>query len=852
MLTRGIALLRGSRGAQVALLLMCATTAACRGPSSQTSPAAASPTPNPYPPTWRFHTEEEWLVAQTVEAIGGMALFASGKSAPTPLVLRVTRAPLTDPLSPRRFTVTLAPGAFAIASLDVPIDDHIWSPKAYSAVARQFVPPGEPASGVGPANSDLPAALLDLRVETLERENRRISLALEKRPLDPRLNEEAALLLGAFALRESSWFFSDVRVALCRLAAHLAVARLGGDEAQTNVGRLAETALDVLALRQKAAVARLDAFVPSSSAEKAWSGALRVGATGDWRALSRPEQASLLERFLHVLALNERLDVTHGQKFIDRAGQERVADWRRLMLSGYGEMNVETCHRYGGWGLREEEGEVLAVWQAHAGSRIRSSEWIDALGMSPAQSPVVAEKGRPERIHVLDLGLWMSFERRAVLNQLRWDDRCLTEILGFDEAGRTQRQASAYDYGRLETYPLVAHEHVGDRASHEAAMTAASALVRAHPELVPAFEWVGLSLGTELGPPAKDLVAYALWFDPYSPFGTAFDAKGRTTNTSFRPLRVSDFKTVPPAQAEMAPYHYELRFRLAQSRGGRISDVNLEVMEPVYRDLAEYDGWALRALAEAAEKYKHPEDYRRYASRLCELNVESCYPLARWLVDRGELDEAAKVYRKWVADARDRVSVSNGVEWLANYEYDHGRRDEAFRLAREAASVYSATGLLTLARLLERTQQLPGAEHVFRDVFDRYETESQYLIGFYRRHVADARLRPGMRQLEHEVFPDGLVRDQASSRVSPPIDGVLIKGSSPTVAEARLQPGNVIVALDGYRVQNLRQYNWVRFLAPDDAPMNLAVWQGSGFADVRANPPQRWFDADFENYKPAP
>ncbi len=833
-----------------ALLLVLATTAACRREPSAPARAGASPTPNPYPTTWRFHTEEEWLVAQTVEAIGGIALFASGRGAPAPLVVSVTRAPLSDPLAPRRFTVALSPGAFDVSTLDLPIDDHIWSPKAYAAVARQLVGPGEPAPKAA-ATTGLPSALLDLRVETLERENHRISQALEKSPLNPRLNEEAALLLGAFALRETSWFFSDVRVPLCRLAAHLAVARLDGDDTATNVGRLAETALDVLALRQKVAVARLDAFVPASPAEKAWSGALRTGATGDWRILSRPETASLLERFVYLRTLNERVDPEHGQDFIDRGGHERVADWRRQML-GYGLVAVGTCNRYRGWGLLEDEAEVLGVWRAHRGVDLEPDDWIDALGMNPGASPAVAEKGRPERFHVLDLGLWMAFERRHVLNQLRWDERCLSQMFGLPEAARAQRKASAHNYGGLETYPLVAREHVGDPTSHEAAMTAASAFVRAHPELVPAIEWVELSQPTEHGPPAKDLVPYAIWFDPYSPFGTAFDAKGRTTNTFFRPLRVSDFKTVPPAQAEMAPYHYELRFRLAQSRGGRISDVSLEVMEPVYRDLADYDSWALNALADAAQKYSHPDDYRRYASRLCELTVESCYQLAHWLVERGETDEAAKVYRKWAAGARDRVSFANGVDWLVNYDYEHGRKDEAFRIAREAAAVYSADGLLTLARLLERTNDLTGAERSFRNVFDRYETATQYLIGFYRRHTDDPKLRPGMRKLEHEVLPDGFVRDLASSRVAPPIDGVLIKGSSPAVGEAKLQAGNVIVALDGYRVQNLKQYNWVRFLAPDDAPMNLTVWQVSRFIDVRANPAHRWFGANFENYTPDP
>jgi hypothetical protein len=184
------------------------------------------------------------------------------------------------------------------------------------------------------------------------------------------------------------------------------------------------------------------------------------------------------------------------------------------------------------------------------------------------------------------------------------------------------------------------------------------------------------------------------------------------------------------------------------------------------------------------------------------------------------------------------------------YDCDHGRKEEAFRLAREAAATYSGAGLGTLARLLERTGDLVGAERYFRAIFDRYESSPQFLIGFYRRHVEDPGLRSGLRRLEVEVFPRGLARARGEATPSPPEDGVLITGSSPSLAEAGLQPGNVIVALDGYRVRDLRPYNWIRFLSPHDAPMRLTVWAGAGVREIQAHPRERWFDATMENYRP--
>jgi hypothetical protein len=834
--------------ARIALALALLVSTGC---SRDKPPPTPTPTPIPYPATWRFHTEEEWLVAQTVEAVAGLALYASGRSGPASIVSSVSRAPLTDLLAPRRFAVRLVPGVFAVSEIELRIADHIWSPSAYADVARKLLPAPAQASETPPrqppARADLAAALLDLRVAVLERENRRISKALSLEPSSPTLHEQAALLLGVFALRETGWYFYDPRVPLCRIAAHLAVARASADAPITNDGRLAETALDVLAYRQKAAVERLGAFEPASRAERAWVGLLRMGATGDWRALPNPERASLLERFVYARALVERLDINQAADFVDRARREGVTDWRRLML--YGGVNVEACNTYRGWGVLADEAEMLEVWREHRGAALDPEVWLEAIQMDPAPSPVISEDaGRS--IEVLDLGLWMAFERRQVLNQLRMDDVCTRSLLGLDEQGRGQRKQTARDYGRLAVYPLLAREHTADPTTHAATMKQAAELVKRRPDLVTAAEWIGLSQPTPQGPPATDLPPYNIWFDPYAPIGTAFDPHNRAGNDSFRPFRVADFKSVRLAQAALAPYSHRLRWRVAQSRGGKMGNPGFDVIEPLYREFADYDAWALKDLVWYAGKFKKDDAYRRYATRLCGVLPDNCSGLADWLARRGEREEAAKAYRLWAAKARDRVGVANGISWLVNYEYDRGNKAEAFRLAREAAAVYSAGGLETLARLLEQSGDLTGAEREFRKMFERYETAGQYLVGFYSRHAHEPRLRPGMRRLEKEIFPDGLARMETSALKDPPTDGVLIAGSSPAAAAAGLKQGHVVVALDGYRVRTLPQYHWIRFLSPLTAPMALSVWETNRYLEIRAQPEDRWFGVPLENYRP--
>jgi hypothetical protein len=380
-------------------------------------------------------------------------------------------------------------------------------------------------------------------------------------------------------------------------------------------------------------------------------------------------------------------------------------------------------------------------------------------------------------------------------------------------------------------------------------MKAAAALLRRRPDLVTSVEWVGLSQPSAFGAPSPELPSYALWFDPYSPFGTAFDAVNRAGGEEFRPIRLSDFKTVPAVQAELAPYQYQLRWKLCQARGGRIGNPSLEVMESVYGEIAEYDAWALRALLGGAKKWSKPDAYRRYGTRLCELHLEQCYDLANWLVERKEDDAAAEIYRKWARGARDRVAVSNSVDWLVNYEYDRGRKQEAFRLAREAAGVYSHSGLTTLASLFERTGDLTGAETYYRKAWDRYKT-STALAWFYGQHRSEPALRAGIRRVERELFPKGLARLATAASPEPPKDGVLITEASPELHAARLKVGQIIVGLDGNRVRNVKQYCWIRWIAENDAPMILTIWDGERYLDVKVHPEDRSFGGGVDDYEP--
>lgn len=73
-------------------------------------------------------------------------------------------------------------------------------------------------------DSEYPLRLTNPLPEALTREDKRISEALTSNPLDPTAHEEAALLIGSFAMRQPEGAFADIKAELSAITAHLALA----------------------------------------------------------------------------------------------------------------------------------------------------------------------------------------------------------------------------------------------------------------------------------------------------------------------------------------------------------------------------------------------------------------------------------------------------------------------------------------------------------------------------------------------------------------------------------------------------------------------------------------------------
>jgi len=93
---------------------------------------------------------------------------------------------------------------------------------------------------------------------------------------------------------------------------------------------------------------------------------------------------------------------------------------------------------------------------------------------------------------------------------------------------------------------------------------------------------------------------------------------------------------------------------------------------------------------------------------------------------------------------------------------------------------------------------------------DRYD-DSTALTAFYRRQIdkGNASYKTKFDALTLKVFPKGLNKVSVATFSGPPEFGMQLKETNDELQRNGLAMGQVIVALDGYALQNKKQYNFV-------------------------------------------
>ena len=240
----------------------------------------------------------------------------------------------------------------------------------------------------------------------------------------------------------------------------------------------------------------------------------------------------------------------------------------------------------------------------------------------------------------------------------------------------------------------------------------------------------------------------------------------------------------------------------------------------------EYDVWAIEQAVAVTHDRQQWESYLR---RGCELSANLCITLGNRLQSLDEAPAVAAYEQAFASVTLDEVSVANSSEWLVFYYERTKQTEKARALAERAEAAGSRRGICTLARLLERRGDVMAAAPLFQSIETRYPASGtpSWAAFLYRRAIAnkDARFTEPWEQVRNRLFPSGMTAE--TPLVSAPSSGAQLNSESNQSRESGLQKGDIVVAIDGWRVDTVEQFQTVYEIGDQVSRHRVTVWRGA-------------------------
>ena len=742
-----------------------------------------------------YKTEHDWAIRQTALDIQEMAAFADRRSAQA--------LPSVLPPTP-------------------------WEPDAFRPIAAAAFGDAVSVSTTDPGVVELYPELTALDVPTLIESAKTVSQMLAANMRNPRAHESAALVIGAFALRDAADLFTDVRWALNRMTAHLAVARaLRGSDHAAPDGAIANIVLLALANHQSRALAELGALGSGSPPEpmNSWIRALHLRITHDWRALAEPSTASRLEKLEFFRARRLTVRRQRAQEHLTIVDEPLAADFARIAQdSGVG---VEDGHRFVMEALDMELDEAGRAYQ-----RIHGRPMPQSLGEALNHRAGRLIGDGPQ---VLPWGAWAEFYQRHIAMNIGMVDSHVRHRLGDHEGANTVKRQLDTRLATLTLFPLGTLRRTKGSYGTEADQSFYSdviALAAQAPELVPMRAWSFVEWRATYEPIPQRMPLGASWFGPATPH-VPFEA-------SERPRADQHLDELLAA----APHDTALLATLA------IGDGEAPLVKRARGLLAQHHDYDLRAL-DAALTHVDREELRIPLKRkACAISSRDCIALASSLLYFSN-DEpgAAAMYEQAFADPFiDALARAADSYWLTTYYHRIGQTSKAVVLAEQVARTGSGHGYFTRGRLYERVGNLDGAEKDFMINAQRYQDLEGLLAFYYRRVEVDGNQNYAARweKWRAEIFPNGM-QPEPATLAGVPQTGVFINRDSEFSRRSGIRAGDIVVGLEGWRVDNVNQYRVINFLK-DDPIVRLTISRGGQLIKVEAKSPTRLFGTQLETH----
>jgi hypothetical protein len=702
----------------------------------------------------------------------------------------------------------------------VPAGVKPWNPQLFVTFAReQFGPePSKPATE--PALADQYVPLANLTAVAVARASIAVSTALQQNLRSARAHESAALVLGAFGLREAADDLSDVRWVLNRMTAHLAIADAlrPVDGAMSVDGQLASVAFLGLANRSATALKALDGVPdrPPDAPLMAWKRALRMRLTHDWRVSHAPASALRIEKLEYFRARRKTLSTIRGGEEMSRLLEPAAVDFARIVQS---------------FSHGVEDGNTI-VEPAIAGELL---EWSEIYRLMhgrdlPAALPSDIMNVRAGRAMsrgeatVVRWGAWAEFfQRHAGMYAGEIDDHYRKSLGLHSAADDIKRKVDAL-IGHLTLFPVATARRTRGPGT-EADLThinAAIALTIRAPELVNYDFWRFLSRGSSYEVVKQAMPDPSKWFVPPSA-EVPYDAGLRAAELLARLPMPQVEALVAEASADVSLAAHALRPRPGYLPMARRIVAWLKAR-------GGYDLYAINTAVRWADTLTERIEWRRQG---CRLAISQCLSLARLLILAGDEAGAVQEYERAFRDpALDQVSLSNNSAWMVSYYERSGHLVRAEDLAQRSGRVGSEAGLQTLGAFYERRARLDEAAAVFERIAGRYRKASAPLAGFlYRQAVVakNPRFVGRWQVVERELFPGGL-QPLPEAMPAQPANAVWVDDITSAERRLRVQVGDLIVGVDGWKVENREQYDAVIAFTESHAIRKITLWRGMLFS----------------------
>jgi len=731
---------------------------------------------------------------------------------------------------------------------EVAVNDPIWSPAVYQSIAGELARTVGLRAGnhSGTGDTSLLVSLADGTAETIERQNQDLSSVLEADFSDPVLHEKAALLLGAFTLRDHSGHFFEIRSPLCRMTAHLTMAAfLNGTNAYGLDGQMAEAILLTLMGDQARALDRLQAIGTNETAALPMIRTLRARNTGDYRPLDKADKLSPIESVAWFSALSDSVNCTLAWTNLSDTQQQSIDFIRLANRGGY---SVEMGHQLLAVSIPLELQEIASVYQLSHHKKLTSRGLVQALNELPERCFTTDSNGAVQ-VRVIGWGQWADFLQRHLCHAVQHNFSFMQNLWGVPEGAKQFAAMCERNFGGLRLYPFVQRSICQDTNTYYQSVDAGAKVTIATPQLVPSdcWNWLCYPAGfATVSVPDTSFQLSGQWFNHNPLPGTVYDLSPRLhqPNLLIRPDIIGRLEQLH----ELAPFDTSVaNFILLRKFNNQ--PTHDQVMA-LYGPMLPYSATARQNVAGVAND--QPDQYEKLMLQAAELNPARYYSLGDYFLDHTNEDKAAFYIDKACASDPDSVRVSNYAVWRVKYYLKRGQTDKAREIADSASDVYSSCGLESEAVFQESSSNYDGAFEWYAKIEERYD-DSGPLLAFCRRYqteTGDTRFEAEMQKRLGKLFTNGIENVSLTNFQGLPADGVSIQAENDLLKSARLRAGSVIVAVYGVRVHNFQQYNYARELK-STPELDLIVWQGRRYYEFKPNIPGHHFGVSFGDYKSA-